>query len=77
MNLPLNSDPYFLLTLLAPNTAPLFGSIGLLDGLGQGSAALILPAGLSPGLVGTTAHHAYLLFGAGFASNAEAVTLVP
>lgn len=77
--LPLNVDAYTFVTLLQPSSALLPGSLGLLDGAGQGAAALVAPPGLSPALAGTTVHHAFVAFtgagAVGFASQASPVVL--
>lgn len=54
---PLHSDAYTELTLAAPNSVFLPGSLGALDAAGHGSAALVLPPGLTPPY-GIVAHHA-------------------
>ena len=59
-NLPLNVDNYLNRTLLEPNTAVHQATFGLLDTAGQAAPKLFIPAGLSPALVGLTAHHAAL-----------------
>ena len=83
---PLNVDGYTLHTALSPNRPPLTGSFGVLfpDGSGGGiaSAAFTLPPATSPGLVGATAHHAFVTFQAGtgalnFVSNAAPLLLAP
>jgi len=79
--LPLNFDPYFALTLNTPFLGIFTNFLSLLDGSGQGGAAVTVPAATDPSLVGITLYHAYTtaaVFGAvDFASNAVAVTLVP
>ncbi|QDU67484.1 YncE family protein [Engelhardtia mirabilis] len=80
--LPLNGDDYFQLTLLSASGPPIVNSLGVLDDSGRGTADLVLPAGSAPTLVGTTAHHAFLVIDPAsaavrFASNAESVSLVP
>lgn len=57
---PLNQDPYTLLTLNNPNQPPLLNGFGTLDGSGWALAQFTLPAGSNPGLAGLTAHHAYI-----------------
>ena len=79
--LPLNFDPYFLFTLLNPNTL-IANSLGFLNGLGMGTASLTLPAGLDPALAGTTLHHAYVVVDLGvfttvFVSNSVPLALTP
>ena len=59
--LPLNFDAYTNLTLTAPNTPPLSGSFGTLNGDGKFNAALSLPAGSNPNLAGVVANHAYVV----------------
>ena len=78
--LPLTVDPYTLFALGGGKvlyTTP----AGLLDALGQGSAAFALPAGSPAGLVGLRLYHAFLAFplggGADFASNHTIVDFVP
>lgn len=61
--LPLNYDAYTALTLSAPNSAFLPGSLGSLDPQGKGASALSLPGGLTPPY-GLTAHHAVVVIDA-------------
>ena len=79
VNIPLNYDPYFQYTLSYPNAGLLSSSLGVLNGLGQASATLSLPAGTPPGLAGTTVSHAYLLLtpNLDFSSNSVSLTLIP
>jgi len=81
LTLPLNFDPYFALTLGSPFAAPFSGFLGVLDGSGEASAALLLPPASDPSLAGLELHHAYVTartFGqTTFASNAMPVALVP
>lgn len=56
---PLNLDSYTLDLLAAPNTI-ISGSLGVLNGSGEASANLTIPAGLDPALAGTVANHAYV-----------------
>ena len=82
LNLPLVSDGWTNFTLANPNSGPLSGFTGLLDGGGQGSAMLGLPSGSSASLAGLKLYHAYPLIDLGgngftFVSNAVSVTLVP
>ena len=58
--LPLNADAYFNLTLTNPNSALLANSLSLLNGAGKGTSTFTIPAGAPAGLVGLTAHHAFL-----------------
>jgi hypothetical protein len=80
--LPLVIDGYTLFTLQNPNTL-MAGSLGFLDGLGQATASITLPPGLSPTLAGVKLHHAYAVLdipgtGAGlFGSNAVTLRLDP
>ena len=57
--LPLNLDAYLQFTAKATGF-PLSGSVGVFDSTGFATAQLTLPPGLSPSLVGTQLHHAYL-----------------
>ena len=79
--LPLNFDGYLVYTLQHPNVPPLAGTLGVLDALGHGLAAIQVPAGLDPALAGTQLHHAYLVFdeagAAAYASAPAPLTLVP
>ena len=68
-NLPLNPDPYFLLTVNHAGGGLLPGTFGLLDGTGNGSASLALPPGLAVAAAGLTAHHAFAAL--------DPVTLLP
>jgi len=79
VNIPLNVDPYFQYTLSYPNAGLLSPSLGVLNGLGQASATLSLPAGTPSGLAGTTVSHAFLLLtpGLDFTSNSVSLTLIP
>ena len=79
--LPLNSDAYTTFALQNPNAPPLTGNFGALDPGGRAQASFSYPAGVSPGLAGTTVHHAYLLldftgFQTSFVSNAVDVALL-
>lgn len=62
LTLPLNLDSYLLLTLTNPNAPPLLSSFKTLDGNGSGSAAVVMPQGATPTLIGLTLHHAYVVF---------------
>jgi hypothetical protein len=80
--LPLNFDAYTNLTLTAPNTPPLSGSFGTLNGDGKANPVLTLPAGTNPNLAGIVANHAYVVIDISTGiptvvkiSNAEPVTL--
>ncbi|MCZ6596071.1 MAG: PKD domain-containing protein [Planctomycetota bacterium] len=60
LHLPLNlPDVYFDLTLLSPGLTPLLGSVGTLDGAGQGTTLFAVPSGSIPSLAGTTVYHAF------------------
>ena len=78
--LPLNVDAWFLSTLTNPTLQALFGTFGLLDASGRGTAMLILPPGLVPG-GGVTAHHAFVVVPTmtpiDFASNAVPLFVLP
>lgn len=85
LQLPLNFDSYFLLTLTRPNVPPLTNSRGLLSSVdsGQGGTAQAtfeLPPGAATGFEGLTLDHAFLVLdspGVIFASNAVTLDLVP
>jgi hypothetical protein len=60
--LPLQLDPYFLLTLTALSASPLTQSFGILAAPdGSASASFALPAGAPSPLVGAVANHAYVV----------------
>jgi len=59
LTLPLNLDPYFILTLNQPNSAFLTPSLAGLDPVGNMVTTFTLGAGIAPGLVGLAAHHAF------------------
>ncbi|QDU65662.1 CHRD domain-containing protein [Engelhardtia mirabilis] len=79
MNLPLNPDAYFLLTLNNPNQPPLSPSQGFLSG-GQDLARFEIAPGVLTPLIGATLNHAFVGVDLGalvvnFASNAQALTI--
>jgi predicted outer membrane repeat protein len=90
VTLPLNFvDAYFDYTVSSPNSEVLGSSFGFLSQTGEASATFKIPTSLPPSttasLVGLTAHHAFLVFGADpvtsvqgflFASNPVAVRLI-
>lgn len=63
MEIPLVLDSYTDLTLLAPNSAPLGGFLGLLDADGKATASWTLPAASSASFVGLQLWHAYVVIG--------------
>jgi plastocyanin len=73
--LPLNFDSYLVFSLQNAGGPIYPGTTGFLDGSGQATAAIVLPGGLNPGLVGSVLDHAWagLDLGAGgivkFTSN--------
>lgn len=82
VHLPLNQDLWFMLSAGAANSAVLVNTLGLLDAAGVGSAALQVPPGLSTALIGSTLHHAFLVYDLAaaqftLASNAVPLRLVP
>lgn len=82
INLPLQFDAYFQLTLSKPFAAPFGSFIGFFDGNGFSQASFSLPPGSEASLTGITLYHAYVAsptFGAPvhFASNFMPVTLMP
>ncbi len=80
VQVPVLFDVYTTFTLQNPNSPLLPGSFGLLDGNGQGSAALVFPAG-GPALVGLVAYHATVVMDLSFtvqaASNPVSVEFTP
>ena len=63
MTLPLNSDPYYALTLQQPNSGAFVNTFGTLSSSGTATASLNVPPGAQfPSLIGLTFHHAYLVF---------------
>ncbi len=80
LHLPLNFDGYTALTL-GSGAQPLIGSSGALGPRGQANAEWALPPGVLPSsAVGSTWHHAFVLFGGGevtFASNAMPLHVLP
>ena len=82
LNLPLNWDTYSNLTLNLANSSTFSNFLGILDGLGGGSASLVLPAVTPPEAIGLELHHAYLVADPTFTdfkavSNAENVVFTP
>ncbi|QDU66194.1 hypothetical protein [Engelhardtia mirabilis] len=77
--IPLNFDAYLQTTLQSINTPVFAGTFGILDGTGQASCSINVPAGLSPSLAGLGLHHAGLTFDFNgalkFASNPVPLTL--
>jgi hypothetical protein len=61
---PLNPDPYLMVTLLYPNLPPLATSFAPLSAAGQGAARFTLPPMFSPVLIGLTVSHAFGVFNA-------------
>ena len=80
-NLPLNPDGYFTFTLTSPNTPPLAGSLGLLNGASEGAMNFAIPAGASPALAGITGTHAMValdgMLAVRFVSGPKSILLVP
>ncbi|MFT5284580.1 MAG: hypothetical protein ACI8TQ_000737 [Planctomycetota bacterium] len=79
--LPLNFDVYFNITLTTPTLGAFNSFFSALDGSGNATASLTLPAGLDPALAGVTMNHAYLaaeILGVpNFASESVALLLIP
>jgi len=80
--LPLNLDPYFMLSLTQPTATAVQPSLGTLNSTGQATALLGVPTGLDPSLAGLVLSHAFLaadpvLLTATLASNAVGVALAP
>jgi hypothetical protein len=79
LNLPVNFDWYTQLTFQMAGTSVFSDFIGVLDGDGNGTASLVVPAGLPGSVIGMELHHAFLVTDGGFtvfkdASNAENMT---
>lgn len=74
---PLVLDPYLLATLNHASQPPFVDTFGVLDAAGDARAALVVPSGLDPALIGVTLHHAFVEMTPGFAAvfASEAVTL--
>jgi hypothetical protein len=83
IGIPLAVDPYFDLTLAAPNSVLLSPSLSSLQADGRATCVLALPPGINPALAGTVVHHAFVVLdlpGTGlglFVSNPVSVTLTP
>ncbi|MEW6071346.1 MAG: hypothetical protein AB1726_01965 [Planctomycetota bacterium] len=82
ITIPLTWDFYTLDTILQANTGPYVNTLGALDGQGLAGAALVLPAGADPGLIGIQAWYAYGVFSLGpfvayRASNPIPLTILP
>ena len=76
---PLNVDRYFELLANAPEAGPVSPNPGILDDQGRATAAFVLPAGLTPNLIGLRLHHAFVLVTpeVDFVSNPVPLALVP
>ena len=81
--LPLNFDVYLDFTLNSPNTAPLLGSSGALDSLGQAVASFVLPSqSIPPQAAGLVIYHAAVVLdlsgtSLGEVSNPTTLTFLP
>lgn len=78
----LNPDPYFQIVLHEPVQPFTSAFLGLLDGEGDTAASVVLAPGLATALVGTTVHHACVVYditlGAfTFASNSVPLLIEP
>ena len=81
-NIPLNVDAYFAYSLTSPGSPLFTGFFGTLDASGTASAALKIPGGVDPALVGIVGNHAFLTIdlltaAATFVSNSVSVDLLP
>ena len=76
--IPLNYDIYTERTLFRPNAGAISNQLARLDGAGNAMAQLFLPANVAIPLVGTTVHHAYVVFNedSGIAAVSEPVPLL-
>jgi hypothetical protein len=82
MLVPLQYDAYTRYSVASANQGPFVNTFGTLDGTGQATAQIAVPAGSSPSLAGVVLHHSMigLDFTAGAvvaASNPVALTLNP
>ena len=59
LNLPVNVDLYTFVTLDNANTAVFQNTVGVLDAAGQAAAAIAVPPGSDPALIGLQLNHAY------------------
>jgi len=81
VNIPLVFDPYFGITLNAPNSPLLSPSLAVLGPKGEANCHFTLPPGISSSLAGLTLHHAFVVIdipgdqSVTFASNAVSVIL--
>lgn len=79
--LPLIPDVYTSITIQFANTSVFANTRGTLDALGVAAAAINLPTGTPPSLVGITLYHAFLATtaagGVSFVSNAFPLTMQP
>jgi hypothetical protein len=81
-HVPLNPDPYLLLSAVLAGTLPFAGTTGVLDGVGAASAAIVVPAGADPALAGRVLHHAFGVLDVAngslaLTSNAVSLVLAP
>jgi len=81
VHVPLNPDGWLQASLAAANGPVYPSSLGVLDGAGNGTAALVLPPLNDPTLVGVKMFHAYVVIGSAgnlrMASNAVVMTFRP
>jgi hypothetical protein len=64
LTVPLNPSPYLNTSIIFPNLDERVNTLGLLDAAGRAQAAIVVPSGANPGLVGLTVDYAYLAFSA-------------
>ncbi len=62
VQIPLNQDTYFALLFGDADIQAKFGSVGVLDGLGQATVNIIVDPGAPEFLIGTKVDHAFVLF---------------
>ncbi|MBI5849681.1 MAG: FG-GAP repeat protein [Planctomycetes bacterium] len=74
--LPLNYDFYFDLLASSPNSI-IAGSLGALDASGNATASFTYANSMTNAMAGLVFHHAYVVFGPGFASLDAASNAVP
>jgi len=80
LTLDLVFDGFLSYMLANPNAAPYANTLGVLDGVGMGSASVTVPAGSFPTLAGVTLYHAYIVINGGvvtLTSNPTSLDLLP
>jgi hypothetical protein len=60
--IPLNPDPYFLMTVATPGTGTFTNNLGVLDASGAATVTFTLPAASDPSLAGLGLDHAFVVY---------------